>query len=155
VLLLVGGAWGTLHALRTGLLRWLLLGAAMVGLGFNTKMLQAYVVVPSLFLTYLALAAGGWRRRIAHVAAAGAVLTVVSGAWLVTVDAIPADERPYIGGSRTNSVLELVVGENGLGRILGRNASTLLSNVDPQLTGVTPNGGGAAQSDLRGAIGPR
>ena len=152
VLLLVAGAWATLEAVRTGRLRWLLLGAVMVGLGFNTKMLQAYVVVPSLFLTYLTLAPGGWRRRISHLAAAGAVLAVVSAAWVVTVHGTPPDQRPYIGGSRTNSVLELVVGENGLGRILGRNASAVLSNVAPQLAGVTPSGGGLG-ANLGGAAG--
>lgn len=120
VLLLVGGAWGTLNGLRSGRLRPLLVGAALVGLGFNTKMLQAYLVVPSFVLTYLALAPGSLRRRIGYLAAAGVVLAVVSASWMLVVDAIPASQRPYIGGSTDNSVLELVLGYNGLARILGR-----------------------------------
>lgn len=49
-----------------------------------------------------------------------AVLAAVSLSWAVTVDSIPADERPYIGSSETNSVLELAFGYNGLSRLTGQ-----------------------------------
>ena len=52
-LFLLLGAWALMHAVETGRLRWLLLSAAIVGLGFNIKMLEAYLVVPALALTYL------------------------------------------------------------------------------------------------------
>ena len=38
---------------------------------------------------------------------------------MLLVDLWPADSRPYIGGSTDNSFLDLVLGYNGLGRILG------------------------------------
>ncbi|MBI3967210.1 MAG: glycosyltransferase family 39 protein [Chloroflexi bacterium] len=121
VLLLVGGAWGTLNALQSGRLQPLLIGAALVGLAFNTKMLQAYVVVPAFVLTYFVLAPGTLRRRFVHLIAAGSVLALVSASWMVVIDAIPASARPFIGGSTNNTVVDLVLGYNGLGRILGND----------------------------------
>src|SRR5947209_12884961 len=53
VLFVLLGAWAVLRAAETGKLRWLLLGAMFVGLGFNIKMLEAYLVVPALGLAYL------------------------------------------------------------------------------------------------------
>ena len=45
---------------------------------------------------------------------------IVSAGWFIAlVELWPADSRPYIGGSTTNSLLELALGYNGLGRILG------------------------------------
>ncbi|MGE3911447.1 MAG: glycosyltransferase family 39 protein, partial [Chloroflexota bacterium] len=120
ILLLVLGAWATLAAARTGRLRLLLLGMALVGIGFNTKMLQAFVVVPAFSGTYLLAAPGGLLRRLAHLTAAGLVLLAVSASWMLVVDSVPADARPYIGGSSDNSVLDLTLGYNGLGRIFGQ-----------------------------------
>jgi len=38
---------------------------------------------------------------------------------------IPASARPYIGGSQHNSVLELVLGYNGLGRLSGNETGSV------------------------------
>ncbi|MEV0201359.1 glycosyltransferase family 39 protein [Nonomuraea sp. NPDC050691] len=121
VLLLVLAAWFCLESLRTGRLRSLLLCALFVGLAFNTKMLQAYLVVPSFALAYLVCARGAVVRRIGHLLAAGAVMAVSSAWWMVIVDLWPAASRPYIGGSTDNSVWDLVIGYNGLGRIFGQS----------------------------------
>ncbi|MBN6051993.1 glycosyltransferase family 39 protein [Nonomuraea sp. RK-328] len=120
VLLLVPAAWFCLESLRTGRLRSLLLCALFVGLAFNTKMLQAYLVVPAFALAYLVCARGAVVRRIGHLLAAGAVMAVSSAWWMVIVDLWPAESRPYIGGSTDNSVWDLVIGYNGLGRIFGQ-----------------------------------
>ncbi|GAA4584563.1 glycosyltransferase family 39 protein [Planotetraspora phitsanulokensis] len=120
VLLLVTAAWFCLEAVRTGRLRPLLLAAAFAGLAFNAKMLQAYLAVPALGLAYLCVAGGDLARRVRRLLAAGAVLMVSSVWWMVVVDLWPASSRPYIGGSTDNSVLDLVVGYNGIGRIVGR-----------------------------------
>ncbi|TMD35008.1 MAG: glycosyltransferase family 39 protein [Chloroflexi bacterium] len=119
-LVLVASAWAMVRALGSGRLRWLLLSAALVGLAFNTKDLQAYIVVPALVVTYFLFAPGGLGRRLLQLLAAGAVLAVSTGWWLVIVDAIPAAARPYVGGSTNNTVLDLVLGYNGLGRIFGQ-----------------------------------
>lgn len=120
VFLLVLAAWLCLESLRTGRLRWLLLSALSVGLAFNTKMLQAYLVVPAFALAYLVCARTSLWRRVGHLLAAGAVLVASSTWWMVIVDLWPASSRPYIGGSTDNSVWDLVIGYNGLGRIFGQ-----------------------------------
>ncbi|MCK2217226.1 glycosyltransferase family 39 protein [Actinomadura sp. ATCC 31491] len=121
VLLLVLAAWFCLESLRTGRPRSLLLAALFVGLAFNAKMLQAYLVVPAFGVAYLACARASWGRRIGHLLAAGLVLLVSSAWWMAVVDLWPKDSRPYIGGSTDNTVWDLVIGYNGLGRIFGQN----------------------------------
>ncbi|WP_149258349.1 glycosyltransferase family 39 protein [Actinomadura sp. K4S16] len=120
VLFLVAAAWACQRAVDTGRLRPLLLAALLVGCGFNTKMLQAFLVVPALALAYLVAARPGLARRVWHLLAAGAVLAASSLWWTLLVDAIPARSRPYIGGSTDGTAWDLVVGYNGLGRILGQ-----------------------------------
>src|SRR5205807_6007678 len=53
VLVMLLGAWTVMRAAETGKWRWLLLTAVLVGLGFNIKMLEAYLVVPVYALLYL------------------------------------------------------------------------------------------------------
>lgn len=119
VLLLVLAAWCCQEAIRAGRTRLLVLSAVLVGLAFNTKMLQAYLVLPPLALVHLAAAPGTVPRRLVRLLGAGAALVVSSAWWMVIVDLWPAASRPYIGGSTDNSVWDLVVGYNGLGRIFG------------------------------------
>ncbi|GAB3149384.1 ArnT family glycosyltransferase [Microbispora hainanensis] len=119
VLLLVAAGWLCLEAIRTGRLRTLLGTAVLVGLAFNTKMLQAYLVLPAFALTYLYAAPGAFVRRAGRLPAAGAVLVVTSAWWMVVIDRWPASSRPYVGGSTDNTVWNLVIGYNGLGRIFG------------------------------------
>src|SRR5438270_516270 len=64
VLTLLLGAWVASKAAETGRLRLLLLCALVVGLGFNIKMLQAYLVVPAFGLMYLLGAPRRWLTRI-------------------------------------------------------------------------------------------
>ena len=59
--------------------------------------------------------AGGVR----DVLGAGVAMVAGAGWWIAVVELWPASDRPYIGGSTTNSVLELAFGYNGLGRLLG------------------------------------
>jgi 4-amino-4-deoxy-L-arabinose transferase-like glycosyltransferase len=114
--LLAAGALG--RAVERGQLRWLLLAAGTLGLGFNIKMLQALLVLPAFWLAYLVAAPGSWRRRIAHLACASGVLGAVALVWAVAVDLTPAAARPYVGSTAHNSVLELIVWHNGLSRVL-------------------------------------
>ncbi len=118
-LLLVSAAWAFLKALEDGRLRWVIVAAALVGFGFLTKYLQAYLVLPAFIFTYAIAAPGSWRRRLGHLSVAGAVVLVSSGWWVAIVEAIPASMRPFIGGSTNNSVLDLIFGYDGLGRIFG------------------------------------
>ncbi|MFF4234289.1 ArnT family glycosyltransferase [Actinomadura geliboluensis] len=125
VLLLTLAAYAVLRAQETASTRWLLLAAACTGTGFLAKMLQAFLVVPAFAGVYLAAAPGPLRRRLAQLAAAGGVLLASAGWWVAAVAAIPASHRPYIGGSQHNSVLELALGYNGLGRLNGEETGGL------------------------------
>ncbi|HEU5430644.1 MAG TPA: glycosyltransferase family 39 protein, partial [Thermomicrobiales bacterium] len=118
ILTLLAAVWAVSRAAERSSLGWLLLGAALVGLGFEIKMLQAYFVAPALWLAYFVGARRNWRVRIAHLAAATVVLLVVSLAWATIVDLTPASERPYVGSSETNSELDLALGYNGLFRLV-------------------------------------
>jgi 4-amino-4-deoxy-L-arabinose transferase-like glycosyltransferase len=119
VLTVLLGAWAVSRAAESGRLRWLLLSATLVGLGFNIKMLEAYLVVPAFGLVYLLGARASWRKRISHLAIAVVTLLVVSLSWAVAVDLTPASARPYVGSSGTNSAVNLALGYNGLQRLSG------------------------------------
>ncbi len=152
-LALLLGAWAVLKAAETGKLRWLLLSAAFVGLGFNIKMAEAYLIIPAFGVLYLLAAPRKVRTRIWHLALALLVLLAVSALWIVTVDLIPATQRPYVGSTQDNSEISLATGYNGLNRILGRgfgggrggNIQRSTSSTTPASTstgsGSTPNSG--------------
>ncbi len=119
--------WAVWHAVQTGRLWALLLGFGLVGLGFNIKMLQAYLVLPGLVLFYLLGSAAAWWRRLLYLGLATLLLLVVSLSWAWVVDAIPPQNRPYIGSSPNNSVVELILGHNGVARLqTGIGSSWLL-----------------------------
>jgi len=118
-LCLLMGAWTVLRAAETGKLRWLLLTAVIVGIGFNIKMLEAYLVVPAFGLLYLLAAPTSIRKRVLHLALALLVLLVVSCSWVLAVDLTPASQRPYIGNTQDNSELSLALGYNGIQRLAG------------------------------------
>jgi 4-amino-4-deoxy-L-arabinose transferase-like glycosyltransferase len=119
VFVLLLAAWALTRALETGRLRPLLAAAALVGVGFNVKMLAAFVVLPAFYLTYLVAGSERWWRRLGRLAAATGVVLAVSLSWAIVVELTPPDRRPYIGGSKHNSAFELALGYNGLGRIFG------------------------------------
>ncbi|NEA28976.1 ArnT family glycosyltransferase, partial [Actinomadura bangladeshensis] len=129
VLLLTLGAYGTIRAQETASTRWLLFAAACVGTGFLAKMLQAFLVVPVFALVYLAAAPAPVRRRLWQLAAAGGALLMSAGWWVAAVALVPASSRPYIGGSQRDSVLELALGYNGIGRLNGEETGGL-GNLD-------------------------
>jgi len=119
VLLLVAAVWAALRGLEDGRTRWLVLAGVFLGFGFLTKMLQAFVIVPALAGVWLLAAPTGLGRRIRDLVLAGVAMVVSAGWWVLVVELWPASSRPYIGGSQNNSVLELVLGYNGFGRLTG------------------------------------
>ncbi len=132
VLLLTLAAYATTHAIEKASVGWLVVVGVFVGSGFLTKMLQAYLVVPAFALAYLVAAPTTLWRRTWHLLVAGISLFVASFWWVAIVELWPKSSRPYIGGSQNNSVLDLIFGYNGLGRITGNE------------TGSVTGGGGAA-----------
>ncbi len=118
-LLLVGAVYCTLRAVEQGSTRWLVLGEVLVGFGFLTKMLQAFMVVPALALVYLFAGPPKLGRRIVQLLWSGVALVASAGWYVAVVELWPASSRPYIGGSQDNSILNLIFGYNGFGRLTG------------------------------------
>jgi 4-amino-4-deoxy-L-arabinose transferase-like glycosyltransferase len=117
VFVLLLAAWAVLKSVREGRVRYLLLGMFLVGLGFNIKMLQAYMVLPAFYALYLLGAPYGIWERIGHLAVATVLLLIVSLAWATIVDMTPPADRPYVGSSTDNSEMELILGHNGVQRL--------------------------------------
>src|SRR5947208_1850261 len=120
VLVMLLGAWAVLRAAESGKLRWLLLCAVFVGLGFNIKMLEAYLVVPAYGLLYFLAAPRRLCVRIGQLALAALLMLTISLSWAVAVDLTPAASRPYVGSSQNNSEVSLALGYNGIQRLLGQ-----------------------------------
>ncbi|MGS2807222.1 glycosyltransferase family 39 protein [Nocardia sp. MW-W600-9] len=125
VLLMTAAAWAMTRAVADGRWRWLLLTGGLIGFGFLAKQLQVLLVVPALALTYLFAGPPKLGKRIAQLFAAGAAMVVAAGWWLLTVELWPADQRPWIGGSHENSIIELTLGYNGLGRLNGNERGSV------------------------------
>src|SRR5437016_5646300 len=158
-LVLLVGAWAVMRAAETGRLRWLLLSAAIVGIGFNVKMLEAYLVVPAYGLLYLLAAPISLWKRIGQLALAGVVLLAISLSWALVVDLTPASLRPYVGSSQNNSEISLALGYNGINRLIGQfgrggNATAPDGNrgAPPTFSGMRPvsANGNAAQEPPAG-----
>ena len=128
ILLLVLAADATSAALTTGRLRSLLAAGLWVGLAFQAKMTQAWLVLPALWLAYL-IASPARGRRTGHVILATGVTAVVSLSWMLVVTAVPAHDRPYVDGSRDNSVFAQVFDYNGVARF--EHPSVYATSVGP------------------------
>jgi 4-amino-4-deoxy-L-arabinose transferase-like glycosyltransferase len=132
-------AWAFILAAETGRLRWLIVGALVVGVGFNVKMLEAFVVLPAFYLMYIVAARVGWRRRIIHLGLATIVIVAASLPWVVTVDLTPAEQRPYVGSSSFDTETDRIVGWNGVERMVGSDKGVggpgPLRLLNPQLGG--------------------
>ncbi len=126
VLLVTGGAYATLRAVESGRTRWLVLAAALIGTGFLAKMLQAFLILPVVALVYFAAGRPPLLERIKQLLIAAFVLVVSSGWWVAIVELWPASSRPYVGGSQSNSVLELIFGYNGFGRLTGNETGSVV-----------------------------
>src|SRR5215217_4201158 len=139
VLAVLLAAWAFILAAETGRLRWLVVGALVVGVGFNIKMLEVFVVLPAFYLLYLVAAPVGWRRRMIHLGLATVVIIAASLPWVVAVALTPADQRPYVGSSSFDTVTDLIVGWNGVERLVGSDKDVgdpgPLRLLNPQLAG--------------------
>jgi 4-amino-4-deoxy-L-arabinose transferase-like glycosyltransferase len=125
VLLLVAAVYAMQRALERGSTGWMVAVGTLIGFAFLTKMLQALLIVPGLALVWLIAAPTPLGRRIKQLLLGGLALLVSAGWWVAIVELLPASARPYIGGSQHNSVLELVLGYNGLGRLSGNETGSV------------------------------
>ena len=146
VCLLVAAAYCLVRALENASTRWILATGGLLGFAFLAKMGQAFLVVPGFALAYALAAPVGARRRAGQLLAGGTAIAVSAGSWVALVALWPAASRPMIDGSPDNSILNLIVGYNGLGRLTG-------SGGGPGGPG-TGGGGGGAGLSFSGATGP-
>jgi 4-amino-4-deoxy-L-arabinose transferase-like glycosyltransferase len=119
VCLLIAAGYCLVRALETASTRWVIAVGTLVGFAFLTKMLQAFLVLPAFGLVYLVAAPTGLRRRLGQLVAGGAAIVITGGWWVAIVALWPAGSRPMIDGSANNSILNLITGYNGLGRVFG------------------------------------
>ena len=119
VLLITLAAYATTRAIESGRTRWLVLAGAFVGLGFLAKQLAAFTVLPGLALGYLWAGPPKIGKRIWQLLAGGAAMVGAAGWWVAIVLLTPASDRPYVGGSTDNNILNLTFNYNGFGRLTG------------------------------------
>ncbi|MFI7385591.1 ArnT family glycosyltransferase [Streptomyces sp. NPDC049813] len=115
-LLLVAAAGALQKAVRTERLLPLITCGVWVGLAFQAKMLQAWVVLPVFAAVYLFVAPGTVAKRAVRVLLAGAVAFAVSCSWMLIAWVTPAADHPYFDGTSGNDPFALVFGYNGLSR---------------------------------------
>ncbi|MET0426203.1 MAG: glycosyltransferase family 39 protein, partial [Actinoplanes sp.] len=139
VLLMTAGAYTTVRAVEKASWKWLALTGVLLGFGFLTKMMQAFLVLPAFALVYLLAAPTGPGKRIRDLLLAGSALVVSAGWYVALVSLWPASSRPFIAGSTNNTLWELALGYNGLGRILGGDGNG--------------GGGGGGNTSFGGATG--
>jgi hypothetical protein len=106
----------------------------LLGFGFLTKMMQAFLVLPGFGLAYLWAGPARLRRRLWQLLAGLGGVIAGAGWWVVIAELVPAADRPYFGGSTNNNILELALGYNGLGRLDGSETGSI--------GGGGPGGGG-------------
>ncbi|MEC0448672.1 putative mannosyltransferase YkcB [Bacillus velezensis] len=145
VFFLLFATWLLFKAIRKGRLIWLLAAFFVVGAGFNTKMLQAYMILPAFLLFYMIAANTTIKKKIISLVSALAVLAAVSLSWPLIVDNIPASKRPYVGSSQTNSVLELAFGYNGIQRLTGQSSGGGQGGPDGNASKEMSSSGGSSQ----------
>ena len=124
-LLLTGATYATMRGLERAQTKWLVLAGSLVGFGFITKMLQAFLILPVMAVVYLFAAPTGWWRRVWQTAVMGLSVVVAAGWWVAAVALTPAADRPYVGGSQNNSILNLIFGYNGFGRLTGNESGSV------------------------------
>ena len=144
VLCCTAALWFIVRALQDGRTRWIVLSGVCVGLGFETKMGAALLVVPALVAAWLWIAPRGRLAAARQLLAGGAAMVVVGGAWPLLMALTPAASRPWISGTNDNSILSLILNYNGIGRLDGQAGG-------PQIAG---GGGGGGGANFGGASGP-
>jgi 4-amino-4-deoxy-L-arabinose transferase-like glycosyltransferase len=153
ILLLVLAADAVSSAIASGSQGRLILAAVWVGLAFQAKMIEAWMVIPAFGLAYLVDAPGSSGRRIRQLVVAGLVAGVVSVLWMTAVSLVPAAQRPYVDGSHHDSVYEQVFVYNGFGRFGEQTPLQLLAGQSLGINSVLTAPATGPDRLLRGDLG--
>lgn len=122
ILMLILATDQTIKAAEKSSIKHLIFASLFIGLGFNVKTLQAYMILPAVYLTYFLFSKEKLLKRISSSAISIVILVMVSFSWIMAVDFTPVQNRPYVGSSGTNSELNLTLGNNGIGRLIGNGS---------------------------------
>jgi 4-amino-4-deoxy-L-arabinose transferase-like glycosyltransferase len=134
------------RAVMEARLRSLVLAGVWVGVGFQAKMLQAWMILPALAVGYLVAAPVPFLRRLWQVGVAGVVMLAVSLSWIALYTFTPASDRPYVDGSTNNSAFAMVFGYNGLERFGITVKGAVTSGPGVTSGGTGARGAGATRS---------
>ncbi|MDQ6739619.1 MAG: glycosyltransferase family 39 protein [Actinomycetota bacterium] len=106
------------HSLDTHRTGYLLLCGGLDGVGFQAKMMQAWLILPALAAIYLIMQTGPVVKKLRDLLAAATVTAAVSLSWMSVIALTPATARPYIDGSTNNNIFSMVFGYNGFNRFI-------------------------------------
>jgi 4-amino-4-deoxy-L-arabinose transferase-like glycosyltransferase len=124
-LLLTGSMYALTRALEKAQTKWMVLAGTLIGFGFITKMMQAFLILPVLAIVYMLAAPTGFWRRTRQSVYLGLATLVGCGWWVAAVALTPKADRPYIGGSTNDSIFNLIFGYNGFGRLSGSETGSV------------------------------
>jgi 4-amino-4-deoxy-L-arabinose transferase-like glycosyltransferase len=113
------------RAIESGRTRWVVLTGVFIGAGFLAKFMAAFMVLPPLALAYLWVGQPRLGKRIWQLLAGGVAVLVSGGWWVAIVLLTPAADRPFVGSSTDNNILNLILGYNGFGRLTGNEGGGL------------------------------
>jgi 4-amino-4-deoxy-L-arabinose transferase-like glycosyltransferase len=130
IFVLLLAAWFLLRSIESGKRSYLFLTAVFVGLGFNIKMLQAYMILPAIIVTYLFFAKEKISKRLLNGVLSVAIMLAVSFSWVLIVEFYPAANRPYVDSTSNNSMLELILNHNGMDRLWGSSSGGGIGKTD-------------------------
>ncbi|WP_025690146.1 glycosyltransferase family 39 protein, partial [Paenibacillus zanthoxyli] len=150
VFTLLLATWFLFRGTRSSKIGLLIAAFALIGVAFNEKMLQAYMVVPAFYLFYWLALKMNWKKKAGVLAACTAVMLAVSVSWAVIVDSIPASQRPFIGSSTTNSVMKLAFGYNGVSRLTGDRGNAGRGGFPQGMNGEMPSWNGGEDQGMPG-----
>ncbi|MCL2320648.1 MAG: glycosyltransferase family 39 protein [Oscillospiraceae bacterium] len=137
VMMTLFATWALIVASERKSLKLLILAVVLEGLAFNIKTFEAFMALPAFVVCYLFATKIRIKNILINSTVALIVLLVVSLSWILAVDLTPANNRPYVGSSSTNSELELAIGYNGIQRIFGRFGGNFRNNNTPSRDGTT------------------
>ena len=107
-LLLLLAAWAVWSATEKGSTWRLAVAGVVLGFAFLTKMLMAFLVLPALVLLYLVCAPPRLGRRFLQLLVGLGALVVSAGWWIAVVELWPDSTRPHVGGSVSDSWIDLI-----------------------------------------------
>ncbi|MGK3649972.1 ArnT family glycosyltransferase [Pseudarthrobacter enclensis] len=141
IFLMVCAAWCVIKCVESGQSRYFVLTGAVLGLAFMTKQLQGLLSLPAVGLSYFACSPQTWLQKLRSTGLGLLALAATGGAWATAVDLIPSEQRPFVGGSSGNSVLQLTLGYNGIDRVTGSQDDPTVSLLPEQFRSIDSDAG--------------